>query len=65
VRTITAELPDEQLVLAAARFKAGGGISYAEAFAAATAQRHRAPLLTGDPELLALRGQIEVVDLRA
>jgi len=41
--TITAELPDERLVLAAARFKA----------------------LTGDPDPLALRGQIEVVDLRA
>ncbi len=62
--TISAELPDEQLVLAAARVKAAGGISYADAFAAATAQRHRAPLLTGDPELLALRAQIEVVDLR-
>lgn len=63
--TITAELPDEQLVLAAACFKAAGGISYADAFAVATAQRHRAPLLTGDPELLALQGQIEVIDLRA
>lgn len=62
--TITAEPPDAMLVLAAARFKAAGRLSYADAFAAATAQRHRAPLLTGDPELLALRGQIEVVDLR-
>ena len=62
--TITAELPDERLVLAAARFKAAGGLSYADAFAAATAERHRAPLLTGDPELLALHGQIEVIDLR-
>jgi predicted nucleic acid-binding protein len=62
--TITAELPDHRLVFAAARFKAAGGLSYADAFAAATAERHRAPLLTGDPELLALHGQIEVIDLR-
>jgi len=61
---ITAELPDERLVFAAARFKAAGGLSYADAFAAATAERHGAPLLTGDPELVALRGQIEVIDLR-
>lgn len=62
--TITAELPDEPLVLAAARFKAAGGLSYADAFAAATAERHDAPLLTGDPELVALDGQLRVVNLR-
>ncbi|MBA2347240.1 MAG: PIN domain-containing protein [Solirubrobacterales bacterium] len=62
--TITAELPDEKLVLAAARFKAAGRLSYADAFAAATAERHDAPLLTGDPELVALDGRIRVIDLR-
>lgn len=63
--TITAEFPDERLVLGAARFKAAGRLSYADAFAAATAERHDAPLLTGDPELVALDGRIRVIDLRA
>lgn len=62
--TITAELPDQLLVLAATRFKAAGGLSYADAFAAATAERHDAPLLTGDPALIALDGRIRVIDLR-
>lgn len=62
---IRAELPDEELVLAAARWKVGGGLSYADAFAAATAERHDAPLLTGDPELLALAPGIQVIDVRA
>lgn len=61
---VRAEEPDRELVLAAARLKARGGISYADCFAVATAQRHDAPLYTGDPEILALAGEIEVVDLR-
>lgn len=62
---VRAELPDEAVILAAARWKAGGGLSYADAFAVATAERHDAPLLTGDPELVALDGRIRVIDLRA
>jgi predicted nucleic acid-binding protein len=63
--TITAEQPDVEAIIAAARWKTRGGLSYADAFAAATAQRHDAPLLTGDPELIALDADgIEVVDLR-
>ena len=62
--TITAELPDRALILASTRFKAAGGLSYADAFAAATAARHDAALLTGDPELVGLDGQIRVIDLR-
>jgi ribonuclease VapC len=38
-------------VLAAARLKAGFSISYADAFAVATAIRMSAVLVTGDPEL--------------
>jgi predicted nucleic acid-binding protein len=56
--------PSWDLVAEAARIKAGGGLSYADCFALATARRHDAPLWTGDPELLALASQHEVVDLR-
>jgi PIN domain nuclease of toxin-antitoxin system len=61
-----AELPDIALVRAAAQWKAQGGLSYADAFAAATAARHDADLLTGDDELLFLHGQdgLRVIDVR-
>lgn len=61
-----AELPDAELVLEAAHWKARGGLSYADAFAAATAVRHDADLLTGDGELLALHGveALRVIDVR-
>jgi predicted nucleic acid-binding protein len=38
------------LVLEAARYKGRHRISYADAFAVATAIRERAPLVTGDPD---------------
>lgn len=61
---VTTELPDEDLVLAAARIKAAHPLSFADAFGVATAERHRLPFLTGDPELIALdRPAFEVVDL--
>jgi len=41
---------DEVLVRAAAKIKAGGGISYADSFAAAAAGILGCPVLTGDPE---------------
>jgi len=63
-RSLRTELADPDMVIAAARVKAGGGISYADCFAVATAQRHGAPILTGDPEIVALQGEIEIVDLR-
>jgi predicted nucleic acid-binding protein len=56
--------PDWQLVADAAHIKAGGGLSFADAFCIATAQRHGAPLYTGDPEILAFDGGVEMVDLR-
>jgi predicted nucleic acid-binding protein len=49
---LVAELPDEQRVIGAARVKSDHSLSYADAFAAATAQAHNAELWTGDPELL-------------
>ncbi len=41
---------DFDLVLAAARLKAKFAVAYADCFAAAAATRHRASLVTGDPE---------------
>ncbi len=64
-RQVTVEVPDGDLVTVAARLKASGGVSYADCFALATAQRHGAPLLTGDPKILARAGEVEVVDLRS
>ena len=45
-------LPDRALVLDAAAIKAEHAMSYADAYAAATAVRFGAELWTGDPELL-------------
>lgn len=58
--------PDWALVFSAARIKAGGGPSYADAFCIATAERLKAPLWTGDPEIITLAESMrcEVVDLR-
>jgi predicted nucleic acid-binding protein len=58
------EAPDWPLVSAAAEIKAAGGLSYADAFCVATARRHQAPLYTGDPEIVAFDGFVDVVDLR-
>jgi PIN domain nuclease of toxin-antitoxin system len=55
---------DWELVVRAAHVKARGGVSYADAFCVATAQRHEAPLYTGDPEILTLGDIVELVDLR-
>jgi predicted nucleic acid-binding protein len=63
-RMLTVEDPDWPLVSAAAHIKAGGGLSYADAFCIATAQRHRATLYTGDPEILAVDASVGMVDLR-
>jgi predicted nucleic acid-binding protein len=48
---------DEELLLSAASIKASFPLSYADAFAAATAQIHDAVLLTGDPEFKALEAK--------
>ena len=49
---IDARLPDERLVLDAARIKADHPMAYADAFAAALTVAQDAALCTGDPELL-------------
>lgn len=49
---IDARLPDERLVLDAARIKADHPMAYADAFAAALTVVTDATLWTGDPELL-------------
>ena len=49
---IDVRLPDEALVLDAARIKADHPMSFADAFAAALAVARDATLWTGDPELL-------------
>lgn len=58
--------PDWDLVVAAAKIKAKGGLSYADAFCVATAERLKAVLWTGDPEIIDLAEQLpcEVRDLR-
>ena len=49
---VDVRLPDRATVIDAATIKAAHPMSYADAFAAATATRFGAPLWTGDPELL-------------
>lgn len=49
---IDVRLPDERLVLDAARLKADHPMAYADAFGAALALAEDATLWTGDPELL-------------
>ena len=41
---------DAKLIRRAATLKAGGGLSYADCFAAAAAERLDCPVMTGDPE---------------
>jgi predicted nucleic acid-binding protein len=58
--------PNWELVVAAAETKARGGLSYADAFCVATAERQGSPLWTGDPEIIELEVAVAggVVDLR-
>lgn len=63
-RELDCELPDEARCLEAARIKADHALSYADAFAAATAVAHDAELWTGDPELLVDDAPWRWLDLR-
>lgn len=47
-------------VIDAARIKAAHALSFADCFAAATAIRERAPLVTGDPEFKKLGKTVEI-----
>ncbi|MGH9608864.1 MAG: PIN domain-containing protein [Bryobacteraceae bacterium] len=60
VATVSA---DDDLVMQAARLKAQHRISYADAFAAATAIAHVLPLVTGDPELRIMAGKEKALKL--
>ena len=53
----------DERVFAAARLKIHHPLSYADAFAAATADEFAAILLTGDPELVRMEGTIQVEKL--
>ncbi len=66
VRTVLGILdPDWSLVVEAANVKAGGGLSYADCFALATARQVGGQVWTGDPELVEVGAPGEVVDLRS
>lgn len=54
---------DENLVLAAARYKTNYRLSYADAFVVATAVSYNLTVVTGDPELLALTSEIPIEQL--
>ena len=61
---LDARLPDERLVLEAARIRADHPLAYADAFAAALAVANDATLWTGDPELLVPASSWRWRDLR-
>lgn len=52
---------DWNLTKIAARFKAGGGIFYADCFAAALAKKLDAPLVTGDREFERIENEIQIL----
>ena len=52
---------DEEISLHAARLKAKHKIPFADAFAAATALRHDATLVTADPDFKKLGSQIKIM----
>jgi predicted nucleic acid-binding protein len=62
IRSLGIELIDVdwQTTQIAARYKAKGGISYADCFAAAVAMQHKATLLTGDREFERVEDEITI-----
>ncbi len=62
---IDARLPDERIILDAARIKADHPMAYADAFAAALTVAQDAELWTGDPELLLDGSAWRWLDLRS
>ena len=64
-RNVVLDLATPERVREAAALKAVHRMSYADCFAVATAVAHRLPLLTGDPEIVAVKVPgLRVVDLR-
>jgi len=53
-------LPDSELIWKASEIKAEYSISYADCFAAATAVRYEASILTGDPEFKKVESLVKV-----
>jgi ribonuclease VapC len=53
-------LPDSELIWKASEIKAAYPISYADCFAAATALRYEAVILTGDPDFKKIQGIVSV-----
>ena len=53
---VTIEVPSAEDIWAAAVLKSLYPIAYADAFAAALAEKHSCPLVTGDPELRCIHG---------
>lgn len=64
-RVLDARLPDEEIVLTAARLKADWPMAYADAFAAALAMACDREVWTGDPELIVEGSPWRWMDLRA
>lgn len=62
--SLSLEVPSAARVLEAAAIKAAHAVSYADAFAVATALAHDAVLLTGDLEILAANQGWTVESLR-
>lgn len=57
---ITTILPDSELIWKASEIKAEHSISYADCFAAATALRYEAAILTGDPEFKKIESLVSI-----
>jgi len=51
---------DEEIALAAAEFKAKGGLSYADCFAAGLAVVAKAEVITGDPEFKRIQKDVRI-----
>jgi len=51
---------DEEIALAAAEFKAKGGLSYADCFAAGLAVVAKAEVITGDPEFKRIQEDVHI-----
>ena len=57
---LTTILPDSELIWSASEIKAEYSISYADCFAAATALRYKATILTGDPEFKKIESLVSI-----
>ena len=56
--------PEAETIMKAARLKIHHRLSYADAFAVVTAQIMHATLMTGDPEIIRLKGFVSVKELK-